>query len=199
MNMSLGKAGVALVVGGVLGAGTAAGFGVASALSSSPAATFASSSPGADLDLAALDPTAAGLAAPDQAAPDQVLPDQAAANNNPRGKRAHPLGGPYPGLRRLLAGRVEHGEVTIKGKDNKPVVVDVQRGQVTAVSPTSISLKSEDGFTATYTVSSDTRVRVGGERKAIGDVRVGNNAGLIATKASAAGSSAAAARLVVVR
>jgi hypothetical protein len=196
MTTFLGKAGVTLAVGAVLGAGTAAGFGIASAVSGPPAATSAPSSPAADLDLAALDPGAIEPGTPD---PGTLGPAGLGADH-PRGEYAHPRAGMYPGLRRLLAGRVEHGEVTIKGKDDKPVVVDIQRGQVTAVSPTSISLKSEDGFTATYAVNSDTKIRVGGERKAIGDVRVGNSAGLIATKASTAADGATAtARFVVVR
>jgi len=158
MTTFFGKAGVALAVGGVLGAGTAAGFGIASAVSRPPAASVASSSPAADLDLAAFDPSALDPEAPDSGAPDSApgsgaLGPAGLAVDHPRGQYAHPRAGLHPGLRRLLWSRVEHGEVTIKGKDDKPVVVDIQRGQVTAVSPTSISLKSEDGFTATYTVN----------------------------------------------
>jgi hypothetical protein len=155
----MGKAAVALVIGGVLGAGTAAGFGIASAVTAAPSPSSAASS----------------SAAPGPA-------DQPGARR-------------HPALRRFLANRVEHGELTVKGKDGKPVVVDVQRGQVTAVSATSITLKSEDGFTASYTVDSDTRVRVGGTRKAIGDVKVGNTAGLMAKKENGTPT----AYLVVVR
>jgi hypothetical protein len=153
MSSFLGKAAVALAVGAVLGAGTAAGFGIASAVSDPPPS--ATSSPnGAD----------------------------------------HPQLGRQAG-RRFLGNRVEHGEFTVKGRAGKPVVVDVQRGQVTAVSATSITLKSEDGFTASYTVGSDTRVRVSGTRKAIGDVKVGNNAGLMAKKEG----GTATAYLVIVK
>ncbi len=172
MTSFLTKAGVALAVGGFLGAGTAAGFGVASAVSDrTSSATTSPSGLEAILD-----------------------PNGSEATSGPNGsedKPAHRHGWP----RRALANRVEHGELTLKGQDGKPVVMDVQRGQVTAVSPTSITLKSEDGFTASYTVSSDTRVRVGGTKKAIGDVKVGNNAGVIAIKEG----GTATARLVVVR
>src|SRR5262249_42116271 len=137
--------------------------------------------------------------APDSAPGSGALGPAGLAVDHPRGQYAHPRAGLHPGLRRLLWSRVEHGEVNIKGKDGKPGVGDIQRGQVTAGCPTSISLQSQDGFTATYTVTPDTRIRVDGERKAIGDVRVGKSAGLIATKASAAADSAATARLVVVR
>ncbi len=200
MTTFLGKAGIALAVGGIFGAGTAAGFGIASAVSDPHPASFASPSSSADPDPAALDSAALDSAALDLAALGPAALGPAAPEaDQPRGRYAHPRAGEYPGLRRLLLRRVEHGEVTLKGKDDKPVVVDIQRGKVTAVSPTSISLKSEDGFTATYTVNSDTRIRVDGERKAIGDVRVGKSAGLIATKASSAAGSAATARFVVVR
>ncbi|MFC0545655.1 hypothetical protein [Kutzneria chonburiensis] len=83
---------------------------------------------------------------------------------------------------RPLLGHVAHGEVTLNGKDHK--VVDVQRGEVQAVSATSISVKSDDGFTATYTITSDTKVRKGGKQSAIGDVHTGDKVGIVATKAN---------------
>jgi len=82
---------------------------------------------------------------------------------------------------RSLLGHVAHGEVTLNGKNHK--VVDVQRGEVQAVSATSISVKSDDGFTATYTINSDTKVRKGGKQAAIGDVHTGDKVGIVATKA----------------
>jgi len=83
---------------------------------------------------------------------------------------------------RPLLGHVAHGEVTLNGKDHK--VVDVQRGDVQAVGATSISVKSDDGFTATYTVNSGTKVRKGGKQAAIGDVHTGDKVGIVATKAN---------------
>jgi hypothetical protein len=83
---------------------------------------------------------------------------------------------------RSLLGHVAHGEVTLNGKDHR--VVDVQRGDVQAVSATSISVKSDDGFTATYTINSDTKVRKGGKQAAIGDVHTGDKVGIVATKAN---------------
>ncbi|HTI20153.1 MAG TPA: hypothetical protein VL652_04130 [Kutzneria sp.] len=85
---------------------------------------------------------------------------------------------------RPLLGRVAHGEVTLNGKNHK--VVDVQRGAVQTVSATSISVKSDDGFTATYTVNGDTKVRKGGKQAAIGDVHTGDKVGIVATKADGA-------------
>ncbi|GAA1583444.1 hypothetical protein GCM10009678_77640 [Actinomadura kijaniata] len=51
-----------------------------------------------------------------------------------------------------------HGEFTVKDKDGRYVLRDVQRGQVTAVSETSLTVRSEDGTTWTWTVNGDTRV-----------------------------------------
>jgi hypothetical protein len=85
---------------------------------------------------------------------------------------------------RQLLGRVAHGEVTLNGNDHK--VVDVQRGDVQTVGATSISVKSDDGFTATYTVNSDTKIRKGGKQSAIGDVHTGDKVAVVATKANGA-------------
>ncbi|MFC0431722.1 hypothetical protein [Kutzneria buriramensis] len=83
---------------------------------------------------------------------------------------------------KTLLGRVAHGEVTLDGKQHR--VVDVQRGQVQSVSSTSISVKSDDGFTATYTVNGDTKVRKDGKSAAIGDVHNGDKVVIAATKAN---------------
>src|SRR5262249_45004066 len=165
MTSFLGKAGAAMAVGGILRAGAAAGFGVASAVSRPSTSTGFSTST-EDFGASAADP------------------DGAPPWTHHRARDRW----------RLLGHRIEHGEFTVKGENGKPAVVDVQRGQVTAVSATSITLKSEDGFTASYTVNPDSRIRVGGERKAIGDVRGGNNAGLIAARSG----GVATVRLVVV-
>ncbi|QUQ72206.1 hypothetical protein JJ691_99940 [Kutzneria sp. CA-103260] len=85
---------------------------------------------------------------------------------------------------KALLGRVAHGEVTLNGKDHR--VIDVQRGQVQSVSSTSITVKSDDGFTATYTVNGDSKVRKDGKAAAIGDVHTGDKVGITATKANGA-------------
>jgi hypothetical protein len=79
-----------------------------------------------------------------------------------------------------LQGRLLHGQFTVLGKDNKPVDVTEQRGNVDAVSPTSITLTSKDGFNHTYVVATTTRVRVDGKKAAIGDVKTGQQATVIA-------------------
>jgi hypothetical protein len=69
----------------------------------------------------------------------------------------------HPGLRRLLIRRaalgkhIEHGSVTVQTK-NGDVTIDVQRGTITAINSTSMSVKSADGFTLTWTFTSSMRV-----------------------------------------
>jgi hypothetical protein len=151
----LRKTVVALAVGGALGAGTVAGIGVASAVSDpSPSST----------------PSSPSTTAPS-------APESGPGNTHRGGGHRG-----FPAGRGLFGDRVEHGELTIKDKDGKPVVWVVQRGTVTAVSATSISVKSEDGFTATYTVNADTKVRIGKDAKAIGDIKAGATVGIGGTK-----------------
>ncbi len=85
---------------------------------------------------------------------------------------------------RALLGRVSHGELTLGGKNQR--VVDVQRGQVQSISATSVSVKSDDGFTATYTVDTKTKIRKGGKASAVGDVHNGDTVVIVATKANGA-------------
>ena len=82
--------------------------------------------------------------------------------------------------KRSLVQRALHGEVTLGGKKHR--VVDFQRGTVSAVSSTSISVTSVDGFAATYVVDSSTVVRHAKQVEAIGDVKTGDKVRVIATK-----------------
>jgi hypothetical protein len=79
-----------------------------------------------------------------------------------------------------LTDRLLHGQATVLGKDGKPVQVAEQRGTVEAVSPTSITLKSKDGFPQTYVVGTDTRVRVDGKKSSIAAVKQGQQAVVLA-------------------
>jgi hypothetical protein len=85
---------------------------------------------------------------------------------------------------RGLLGRIAHGEVTLNGKNHR--VVDAQHGQVQSVSPTSITVKSTDGFTATYTVDPSTKVRKDKQASAIAQVANGDRVFVVATKSGTA-------------
>jgi hypothetical protein len=71
------------------------------------------------------------------------------------GKRGHGFG---PFLRGR-GGMALHGQFTTKKPDGGFQTHATQAGEVTAVSSSSITLKSEDGFTRTYAVNADTKVR----------------------------------------
>lgn len=61
-------------------------------------------------------------------------------------------------LQKVLLGRnVLHGEAVVQTKEGNVTVV-VQRGEVTAISSTSVSVKSSDGFTMTWSFHPELRV-----------------------------------------
>jgi hypothetical protein len=72
------------------------------------------------------------------------------------GLRGNGLGQAIPGLGAL--GSVQHGEFTVAGANGQATVMTLQRGTVTAASTSSVTVRSTDGFSATYAVDSSTRV-----------------------------------------
>jgi hypothetical protein len=76
--------------------------------------------------------------------------------------------------------RIEHGQLTLQTRTGDRTV-DLQRGKVTAVSPTSISVESPDGFTATYAVTSATKVRVARTLGSIAGVHDGDRVFVVAS------------------
>jgi len=91
-----------------------------------------------------------------------------------------------PGFRRFGAGAgfgglfgALHGQFVVAKPGGGYETVDVQSGQVTAVSTTSITLKSADGFSKGYTVAGATIVDA--QRDGIGSVKAGNQVSVVAT------------------
>jgi membrane protein implicated in regulation of membrane protease activity len=82
---------------------------------------------------------------------------------------------------RSLLARVEHGEVTLRTKKGDETV-DIQRGQVAAVSATTVTVRSPDGFTATYTLGTASKVLSKGKASTIGDVHDGDRVNVLATR-----------------
>jgi hypothetical protein len=80
-----------------------------------------------------------------------------------------------------LKARGMHGEWVVKGKDGKPITLVSVRGQVTAVGPTSVTVKAEDGYTATFTANADTKVK-GADVDSIADVKVGVKGAVVGVK-----------------
>ncbi len=104
----------------------------------------------------------------------------------PAGPRFFPFG-PMFGVGGLGAFGAIHGEFVVPKQGGGYQTIDTQRGKVTAVSNTSITLKSSDGFTKTYTVTSSTIVNA--KRDGIGSVKVGDQAAVSATVSGGAASA----------
>jgi hypothetical protein len=84
-----------------------------------------------------------------------------------------------------------HGQFVAPKPGGGYQTIDTQRGSVTAVSTTSITVKSSDGYTKTYQVTSSTNVDA--QRAGIGSVKPGQAVSVLAT---AHGSSATATQIV---
>jgi hypothetical protein len=81
----------------------------------------------------------------------------------------------------VLRARGMHGEWVVKGKDGKPVTLVSVRGTVSAVGPASVTVKAEDGYTATFTANADTKVK-GADVDSIADVKVGAKGAVVGVK-----------------
>ncbi|MGC4854424.1 hypothetical protein ACLQ24_13755 [Micromonospora sp. DT4] len=82
----------------------------------------------------------------------------------------------------LLRKNTLHGEAVVQTKDNGTQTVVVQRGEVTAVDGDSMTVKSTDGFTMTWTFGDDLRVV---EKRATvqpSEVKVGTKLGVAGAK-----------------
>lgn len=98
-------------------------------------------------------PGSAGTSSP--AATSSATPGAAAPDSKARGPKAH-----KPGHKAL--GRALHAQWVTPDPDRENAFVthNAIRGEVTAVSPTSITVKALDGVTQTYAITSDTKVHL---------------------------------------
>lgn len=87
----------------------------------------------------------------------------------------------HPAKHRALAQRAEHGEIVLHGKGGDRTV-DVQRGVVTAATPTSVTVRSTDGFTATYAFTPTSKVRKQKAASQPSAVAVNDRVGVVAAK-----------------
>jgi hypothetical protein len=83
---------------------------------------------------------------------------------------------------RSLAARALHGTFTVQRKSG-PAVVDVQRGQVTRSDAGSVTVRSTDGFEATYGIDPATRVRKDKKPAAIAALTTGAKVNVLAADA----------------
>ncbi|MDT5038089.1 MAG: hypothetical protein QOE03_3274 [Micromonosporaceae bacterium] len=87
--------------------------------------------------------------------------------------------------RLVLRKNTLHGEFVVKTKDGTKTV-DVQRGTVTAIDERTVSVKSTDGFTLTWTFGSPIRVLEHRTTVQPSAVKVGTEIGVAGTKAGGA-------------
>ncbi|HEX6681542.1 MAG TPA: hypothetical protein VF062_02025 [Candidatus Limnocylindrales bacterium] len=88
--------------------------------------------------------------------PDDLAAAQPSPTPSPKGKDRSRWDKRHP-QKVLLNRNVLHGEAVVQTKDG-PVTVMVQRGEVTAITGDSVTVKSSDGFTMTWTFHPELRV-----------------------------------------
>ena len=102
--------------------------------------------------------------------------------NAPTATPSPGLGGKRHALRVKLRKNLLHGETVVQTKDGTKTVV-VQRGQVTAVTATSVTVKSTDGFTQTWTFGDKFTVVRDRTKLQPSDIKQGAQIGIAGTKA----------------
>ncbi|MBV9140066.1 MAG: hypothetical protein JO115_03970 [Pseudonocardiales bacterium] len=78
--------------------------------------------------------------------------------------------------------RIVHGEATVT-TDHGYQVLDLQRGVVDSANPGQLTVRSADGFTATYAVGDSTKVRKDRKDSDISQVVANDRVTVVATKA----------------
>ena len=96
-------------------------------------------------------------------------------SHTPDGKHFRGLG--HHGLGHGFGGGI-HGQFTVPAPGGGYETILTQRGTVTGVSASSITVKSEDGFSHTYSVNNDTLVAAG--NNGIADVAKGDTVRVLA-------------------
>ncbi|MEU2612572.1 hypothetical protein ABZ570_13485 [Micromonospora sp. NPDC007271] len=138
----------------------------------------------ADLDV---DPVAAPVPSASASVGEQAGPQDERRERAEEWRKRHRA-------RVLLRRNTLHGEVVVQARDGGTKTVAVQRGQVTAVDERSMTVKSPDGFTMTWTF--DDKLRVVERRRTIqsSDIKVGTTVGVAGTRTG----DSSLARLIVV-
>ncbi len=131
-------------------------------------------------------PAGAGAAA--APAPSSSLPGRMHGAGPWRWAGGGPGGGPWPGRPGMAGFGAVHGQFVVAKPGGGYQTVDMQRGSVTAVTSSSITVKSSDGFVRTYQVPSTARVNA--QRGGISSIKTGNQVMVVAT-VSGSGASAA--------
>ncbi len=168
------------VMAGVIGVGVLTGAGVAVAATGSSSPTPAPSAP----------PSPSASAPSSRLLPPKGLPKQLPW----RIHGAPGLFGPAFAAPGMLGGGLfgaVHGTVVVPKPGGGYQTVAFQNGKVTAVSSTSITLRSADGYSHTYPVTSSTMVNA--QRDGIGSIKVGNQ---VMVDATVSGSTTTTIRII---
>ena len=122
----------------------------------------------------------AGLAYADPAGPTPTPTPTPSptASASPSEKRAEPR--EEDRKRRGPRATALHGEVTMAGRSHRVVVF--QRGPAEKVSQTSLTVKSADGYAATYVVGTATKVRKNGAAATAADLQADDRIFVVAAK-----------------
>ena len=109
---------------------------------------------------------------------------------NPGGQRDNGGLGDLSGLSGLrgnleLFSKFQHGDVVVTGPNGQPETKRIARGTIGAVTPTSVSVTSADGFVTAYTISATTTIMINGQSGAVTGLAVGQKASVIGTVAGA--------------
>jgi hypothetical protein len=90
------------------------------------------------------------------------------------GRRAHRLAG--------VLGRTVHGEFKVKTGTNTYRTFDIQAGKISAINGQQVTVVSDDSYSATYTVASDTRIVKDRKVVKLSDLAVGDTVHVRAVK-----------------
>ncbi len=83
-------------------------------------------------------------------------------------------------------GRIVRGDATLLKKDGTTMTVHFERGEITSVNASSVTVKGADGVSTTFSIGSDTRVRSQGKAIEAGSLKSGDRVLAVGT---ASGSS----------
>ena len=83
-------------------------------------------------------------------------------------------------------GRMVRGDATLLKKDGRTTTVHFERGEISAASTTSVTVKGADGVSTTFSIGADTRVRSKGKALEASSVKTGD---FVFAMGTASGSS----------
>ena len=83
--------------------------------------------------------------------------------------------------RTARVGRVLRGEVTVLKRDGSTMTVHFERGEISAASATSLTLKGADGVATTFAIGATTRIRSARQPATADALKVGAFAAVLGT------------------